>query len=758
VINKKLLDKQSVRYSSAVLIGVPPGIYKYLTQMLKPRQLVSNSLAGILMAVINITVAVSEAVLMFSGTTPQFLAVGIVALLMSMLIIGSGGTLFSGFGGVICSPRSALAPVFATIISSVYVTLHSEPDSQLPTVLMAIMVTSIVTGIFLLLLGRFRLGNLVRYIPYPVMAGFFAGIGFLFVKGGLEVAIGQAPSLDMINDPHLVQLALSAIIFAVVLYAGLNKFDHWSVFPMILAIGLAVFYGWFYQSGQTLVNAIETGWLPQIGTLPELSIPVFSAADLSLVNWAAISPQAGHILVAALLSAIILLLDVSGIEIITKKDLNPDKELNIMGMASIASGILGGYPGVHVASDTAFTSKLGGNTRLMGFVYAGVVILALLAGTDFISKVPTFILGGLLLYVGFDFLIDWTWKIRSELPVADYLIVIMILAAIALVDILQGVAFGFAVAAVLFVINYSRLSVIKSEATGRDRASNVDRDLETREKLNEQGDRILILILQGFIFFGTSDKLITEIKECIEDKSRTKPDFLVLNFCHVNQLDASAVKAFSKLAQLSERYSVHVLITGAKNTYIQHLNSIGFMTGDTGQVHRMEFVQLDDGIAWCEKQILDELNRDTGGMDRNFYNLLTRFLGDEAAARELAPYFTEERRRQGECLFHQGDVGDSLYLVVEGSAAVVIGENENRWVLRRYKSGAILGEMALYSGELRSASVEIEEDSILYRLDAKQFRNMQTEHAEAIGKLHIYIVRLLSERMRRANRELQRLI
>jgi SulP family sulfate permease len=726
--------------------------------MPKTRQLVSNALAGILVAVINITIAVSEAVLMFSGTTPQFLAVGIVVLLMSTLIIGIAGTLLSDFGGVICSPRSALAPVFATIISSVYVTSHSEPDSQLPSILMAIMLTSLVTGIFLLLLGRFKLGNLVRYIPYPVMGGFFAGIGFLFIKGGLAVAIGQDPNFAMIDDPHLVQLGFSAVIFAVVLYVGLNKIDHWSIFPIILAIGFAVFYGVFYQTGQTFVNAIESGWLPRIGSSPELSIPVFSAADLSLVNWAAIPPQAGHILVAALLSAIILLLDVSGIEIITQKDLNPDKELNIMGMASIASGILGGYPGAHVASDTAFTSKLGGNSRLMGFVYAGVIILALLAGTDFIDKVPTFILGGLLLYVGFDFLIDWAWKIRSELPVADYLIVIMILATIALVDILQGVAFGFAVAAMLFVIDYSRLSVIKSEATGRDHASNVDRDLETREKLNEQGDRILILILQGFIFFGTSDKLISEIKERLEDESRTKPDFLVLNFCHVNQLDASAIKAFSKLAQLSERYGVHVLITGAKDSYIQHLNDIGFMTGDSGQVHRIEFAQLDDGIAWCENRILDELNRGTGKVSRNFYNLLTRLLGDEAVVRELAPYFTEDRHRQGECLFRQGEVGDSLYLVVEGSAAVVIGENENRRVLHRYKSGAILGEMALYTGEPRSASVEIEEDAILYRLDAKQFHYMQTEHAQVIGKLHIYIVRLLSERMRRANRELQRLI
>jgi SulP family sulfate permease len=726
--------------------------------MFNTRQLVSNFLAGILIAVINITVAVSESVLMFSGTEPQFLTVGIVTLLMSSLIIGLGGTLFSDSSSVICSPRSALAPVFATIISSVYVTLNAKPDSQLPTVLMAVMATSVVTGFFLLLLGRFKLGNLVRYIPYPVMAGFFAGIGFLFIKGGLEVAMSQAPNLDMLNDLHLMHLGLSAVVFAMFLYIGLSKSGHWSVFPIILAIGLTVFYALFYHTGQTVVNAVESGWLPKIETPPNLSIPVFSVTYFPRVDWLAIFPQTGHILVAAMLNAIILLLDVSGIEIITGKDLDPDKELNIMGMACVSSGVLGGFPGVHVASDTAFTAKLGGTSRLTGFVYAGAIILVLLAGTDFISKVPTFILGGLLLYVGFDFLADWAWKIRSELPVADYLIVIVILAVIAWADILQGVAFGFAVSAVLFVIDYSRLSVIKNEITGQDLASNVDRDLETREILNKQGDRILILMLQGFIFFGTSDKLIGEIKQRIEDRSRRKLDFLVLDFTYVTQLDTSAVKAFSKLAQLSERYRVQVMITGAKEAYTRNLEDIGFMTGAGGQVCRMEFAQLDDGIAWCETQILKQLNRDSGEGARSFYKLLIRLLGDEETARKLAPYFTEEKHRRGERLFSQDEAGDSLYWVVEGSAAVVIDEGGKQQVLRHYKSGAILGEMALYTGEPRSASVEIEEDSILYRLDAKQFEHMQAEHAVAAGKLHIYIVRLLAERICRANRQLQRFL
>jgi len=101
---------------------------------------------------------------------------------------------------------------------------------------------------------------------------------------------------------------------------------------------------------------------------------------------------------------------------------------------------------------------------------------------------------------------------------SDYLVVILILIVVMFSDILQGVSFGFFVAIVLFVVNYSKLSVIKTETNGSDHASNVDRDLETRELLNQEGNRILILILQGFIFFGTADKLISAIRSRIMDQ------------------------------------------------------------------------------------------------------------------------------------------------------------------------------------------------------------------------------------------------
>lgn len=721
------------------------------------KAVISNTLAGVLIAIMNITVAISVAALMFAGTQPEFLVSGIVVLLIGTLVVGLAGTLFSGFGAVICAPRSGLAPVFAAILGGIFAQLgDSAPGQALPTMLAAIMVTSVVTGIFLILLGQLKLGNLVRYIPYPVMGGFFAGIGFIFVKGGLTVAMGQAPDLQMINDLHLIHLAVPAVLFAVTLYLVQTNLDHWSTFPLVLIGALAIFYAAFFIQDQNIGAMAAAGWLPQIDSTPGVLFPVVGLADLANINWVTIAFQAGGILVVALLCAIILLLDTSGIEIITRRDLVPDKELRVMGMANVASGMLGGYPGVHVASDTAFTWKLGGDRRLMGFVYAAVVIGTILAGTDFIAAVPTFILGGLLVYVGVDFLMDWVWKTRKELPLADYCIILVILAAIAVVDILEGVAFGFAVAIVLFVVNYSRLSVIKSEANGREHASNVDRDLATRELLNREGDRILILMLQGFIFFGTSDRLMSDIRRRIEDASRTKLEFLVLDFHHVSQLDTSASKAFSKLAQLSESYGFHIVITGADEADVHRLEGIHFMTEMGATWQHIHFEQLDDGVAWCEERILRELDVAFVGPDENLLHLLVLITRDEQIAREISPWFTTERRPAGDYLFRQGEKGDSLYLVGSGSVAVVMEGNGQQRVLRRYRAGAMLGEMALYTGEPRSAAVIIEEDAVLYRLTADQLHGLEAAHSTAAGVLHAYVVRVLSERLGRANRELAR--
>jgi SulP family sulfate permease len=431
----------------------------------------------------------------------------------------------------------------------------------------------------------------------------------------------------------------------------------------------------------------------------------------------------------------------------------------VMGLTNIVNGFVGGFPGVHDVSDTALVDKIGGKDRLTGVVYSVLVGAALLAGAEFMEMVPTFILGGLLIYVGLEFLIDWVWKAREELPLSDYVVVLIILVVIIFSDILQGVTFGFFIAIILFVVNYSQLSVIKIETNASDHASNVDRDLETRELLNKEGNRVLILILQGFIFFGTADKLITAIRTRIMEKEGSRFDFLVLDFHHVSQLDTSAIVTFSKLAQLSERVGFHIVISSADETSIKQLVRHGFFTFTDLTWERHYKEQLDTAVDWCERRILTDLRQSSDDRNISLADIIRRIAYAEKDVQLLSAFFVSERRAAGDYLFQEGDKGESLYFVGSGTVVVVMKvPNQQERILRKYKAGAILGEMAIYTGENRTASVRIESDAELFRLDKNQLDEMSRKFPGSTAALHTYIVRLLAERLGRANRELSRYI
>lgn len=714
-----------------------------------------NILAGSLIALVNISVAISSAALLFAGIDSRLLLAGIAVLLMGTLVTGLGGTLFSGFHAVICSPRSAVIPVFAVMISNLYADFDQQYSPGLEaTIVVAIMIASLVSGLLLLLLGKLRLGKLVRYIPYPVTGGFFAGVGYLFIQGGLTVASGQDSGIFLMGDAEYFQLATPAIVLALCFIIGKMFRDNRLAVPAILFGSIGIFYAVLAMKGISVEEAARNGLLPILDSGGNL-LPVYHLDYFANVDWVALAQQVGGIVVIALLGALILLLDVSGIEVFTRKDLDPDHELQVMGYANIVNAVAGGLPGVHDASDTALVHKLGGNQRLTGYVYSGLVLLAMLVGTDFMELVPTFVLGGLLIYVGMEFLINWLWKARGELPLSDYVVVVLILIVIVVSDILQGVTFGLFVAIILFVINYSQLSVIKSEVSGSDHASNIDRDLDTRELLNREGRRILILNLQGFIFFGTADKLITTVRTRILDRLASQVDYLVLDFHHVSQLDTSAIVSFAKLAQLSDRLGFHIVISGADEKSLRQLVRHRFFTFGDVRWQRIYKDQLDTAVAWCESRLLESLHINVEHRTKTLDQILEQVTGSVDDARQLATFFVEEHFPRGVYLFREGDSGESLFFVGSGTVVVVLQTHDRlERILRTYKSGAMFGEMAVYTAEARSASVRIDDDSVLFKLEKTRLIEMQQQFPVASASFHSYIVRLISERLRRANREL----
>ncbi|MCH2357701.1 MAG: SulP family inorganic anion transporter [Pseudomonadales bacterium] len=304
----------------------------------------ANIISGSLLALVNISVAVSVAALLFAQTDPRLMVPGIAILLMGTLVIGLGGSLFSDHKAVICSPRNGLVPVFAVMVSSIYISFDSQYSiAAEATIIAAIMVTTVVVGLFLLLLGRLKLGNLVRYIPYPVTGGFFAGIGYVFIQGGLTVAGSEQPSLEAVSNSDFIQLVTPAVTLALCLIMGKMFKDTALSVPAILFAAMLIFYAVVFLNGISLDEAAANGLLPAIESTGSL-IPVFNWDYVQEIRWMTILEQTGGIVVVALLCSVMLLLDVSGIELIARKDLNPDHELQVMGYTNVVNGALGWLP------------------------------------------------------------------------------------------------------------------------------------------------------------------------------------------------------------------------------------------------------------------------------------------------------------------------------------------------------------------------------------------------------------------------------
>jgi SulP family sulfate permease len=739
--------------------GLGREVANFFQSLTDPSILMPNLTAATLLAVMNITTAISVAALVFSGPLAPSLGSGIGLFLIGTAVGGLVIAAGSGYKAVLAGPRSGQAPIVAGLVAGIAVTMEGAPYEEIAaTAIAAILAATLFIGLVLYVIGRAKLGGLVRYIPFPVMGGFFAGLGFLLFQGGIFVSLGplvDSNDLSSFLSIDVLLHLLPALAFAVLYYIADNKIKHWLLMPGFLVVTIVLFYGFVFATGSSVEQAGIQGWLPNLKTDGASFFPAFTPAQLALVDWTAIVPQISTILVMMLMSIIMVLLDTSGIEIVLDRDMDPNHELKVAGWGNLINGLCTGPLCLQASADTAFAYKFGADRFLWVVIYAMLIAAALLIGPAPISYVPTLILGGLLMYIGIDFLMTWVWHARKKLPLTDFLVVCGILVVVASYGILEGVAVGIILAILLFVHSYSKLSVIKSSMTGAEHVSNVDRNHDQSRFLDQHGHELHILVLQGFLFFGTASRLIEDIRKLLADPNRPKMAFLVVDFKHVVAMDTSAANSFAKLMQVCRKDDVTLVLTGCSAEIEARFAALD--RADDPSQHALNlFDKLDEGVAWCDDRILEGFVSDDDLDDP--VHILASLLGDAAAAKVVSDSFERQQIAAGATLFGQGDPGDSLYLILQGSISIMLElPNNQNLHLRTMRAGAILGEMALYTGASRSAAAVVIENCELYRLDSAAFRELIQKHPLEAGLLHSFIVRLMSERLARANKEIMAL-
>ncbi|MGZ8591245.1 MAG: SulP family inorganic anion transporter [Actinomycetota bacterium] len=693
---------------------------------------------GVVIGAVEVVLAISFAALVFGGYLSYFLSQGIGLYLVAAAVTLAILAWRAGTRGVVGSVQDAAAAVLAVVATTTALDAFGSLDRAFLTVVAATVVVTLATGITFALLGVFRLGNLVRYVPYPVVGGFLAGTGWLLFKGGIGVAASIQPYWrtipDLLRDDELLRW-VPALVFGVLLLIVTRVVNRPLVIPAVIGLGLVLFAVGVLVTGSSLDEVEEGLWL--LGPFPagQLWEPWTVRDALTGADWAAVLRQVAGIATAVFVAVIACLFNVSGIELIRHTDLDTNRELRDAGIVNVASSAFGGIPGYHALSLTALAQQMGVNARLAGLVAALVPLSAVIFGAAMIELIPRLIVGGVLVFVGLAFIVEWVWDKRHALPLSEYLVVLLILATIVTRGLLPGVAVGLVLAVVLFAVNYSRLEQVSEVAFGETYRSNVDRPLDEREALRSLGERVQILRVNGFVFFGTSSGLLERIRKRVEGAGLR---FLLIDLRRVTGMDSSAVMSFRKVAQLAEANGFELVLTDGPEAVRGRLERGG--------------VAASDGIVGFEPDLDRGLQRCEDGLLEGAAGPVVAAEGSSEALAGLPPrlsiYLERMPLAEGTTLIRQDDPPDDVFVLESGRLSVeMVTPEGTRLRLRAVRPGVVVGEIAMYTGVPRTADVVAETPSVVLRLSKESIERLEAEEPELAAALHRWLARTLAERL-----------
>jgi SulP family sulfate permease len=322
------------------------------------------------------------------------------------------------------------------------------------------------------------------------------------------------------------------------------------------------------------------------------------------------------------------------------------------------------------------------------------------------------------------------------LPRREYAVVLVILAGIIVWGFLTGVVIGLVLAVMLFAISYGRVELVREVAFGETYRSNVDRPAEERAELRTLSEQVQILRVSGFVFFGSTNRLLERIRHRRED---IPPRFLVIDLRRVTGVDSSAVDSFVKVLRLAEAGGFEVIFTGASDPVRAQL-----ARGGVDEVEGLISFEpdLDRGLQRCEDALLSAAD-------------LAEAVAEHPAGGHpdglppgLAAHLERVSVPEGTVLLHQDEPPGDIYVLESGLLRVeTVTREGSRIRLRTLRPGVVVGEIALYAGVARTADVVAEVPSVVLRITREAIERLETEEPELAATLHRWLATTLAERL-----------
>lgn len=711
--------------------------------------------AGIVCGFLSVVLSIGNGSLLFSGSLQTYLPTAVGLSLFSMAAVAAITALTSSIPGAVGVVQEVPVIALGVAVTAVAGALPADiaGAGRYATIMAAIGIGTGAAGVLTLVLGVLRVGAIIRFVPYPVVGGFLAGTGWLILLGGAGLVLGSPFSLTAIAtvlEPVPAERFLAAGVFVAVIAFAQRRTRNPLAVPAIIFGAIVVFNLLVLATGTTGATLRASGWvinLPEGGRL----WPSLTAADLGLVDWHAVTAGLVSLPTLVAVTAITMLMNASGIELESDRDVDLDRELKSVGLANIAAGLGGGLPGYYALSLTLLAERLGAQSRLVGLTTAAVAIAALALGGVVLDAIPTFVLGGMLIWMGGALMFEWLFAVYGRIGLLEYAVIFLIFAVIVGFGFAAGFLAGLIAALMLFAFEYGRIDIVRHEVFGKDSPSNFETSQERAELLTRYGAAILIMRLQGFLFFGTADRLRRRVQDRLAAGAEA-PQYLLLDFRRVTGIDSSAILSFIRLEQAARRIGATVLLA-ALSPAVESALARGGLRTDPASAIRIE-PDFERALRWSEDSLLKRIAPDLPGEPaRPLALLLSDVVGEPELAALIAGYCEPVEAGPGDRIIDQGDPSDDIFFVEHGLVAVEARTAGNQAIrLATVGHGGTVGEIAFYTGSPRTASVTAEGDVKAWRLSRDSLARLDAEAPAAALKFHRGIAAMLARRLARADR------
>lgn len=711
--------------------------------------------------------AIAFGLLIYSPLGGRFAAFGAMAGILGAVVIGLVASLFGGTPRLVSAPCAPAAAILSAVVVEL---VHLPAGSSAPTpdanqVLALITVIALGAGALQLLFAALGGGQLIKYVPYPVVAGYLSGVGVLIVLGQLPKLFGFPQGSGLwpgLFQPELWQwtaLGVGTVTVAAMLTA--HRVTHLVPAPIIgLVAGVAAYLAFGFAHPELLTLA---GNPHVIGTLGgQGGEPLAALAD----RWASFTrldlPLLQLALVPALTLAVLLSIDTLKTCVITdaltRSRHDSTRELRAQGLANLAASLAGGIPGAGTLGATMVNIGSGARTRWSGVLEGLFALAAYLLLGGLVAWVPVAALAGILIVVAARMVDRNIFQLlRKASTRFDFAVVVAVVVTAVGANLIAAAGVGTALAILLFIRAQAATSVVRRKSSGDRTFSKRRRLPEQAAVLAEKGNQTTIYELQGNLFFGTTDRLFTELETDLQARR-----YVILDMRRVQSVDFTAVHLLEQIeARLAEKGG-SLLFSGLPpnlptgQDLQAYFDEVGLVKS-SGQA--CIFNELDDALEWVEDRILEEENLVSTSRAPLGLRDLDLFRGfDDAMYEALAACIRERSCVAGERVFGRGDKGDELFVVRRGRIRIMLPTpNGKPRHLATFSRGDFFGDMAFLDRGERSADAVAEVPTDLYVLSRSKFDDV-ADRFPAMGKRAFSrLARALAIRLRQADAELQAL-